>query len=121
MTNDQGTDWVLLCRKAKQGSEEEGMYNDIAMIGHNPYPGKTCYFQNALYNRTDGIHVPHPADDVNSPISPEQSPSLWSGIQGGLGTNAEIADSANGSHNKVIRYHSELFIFALAPDIDTFS
>src|SRR6185436_11789923 len=41
--NDQGTSWVLLCRKAK---EAEGSYNDIAMIGHNPFTGKTCFFQN---------------------------------------------------------------------------
>ena len=88
-TNEQGTDWVLLCRKAKTGADEEGLYEDIAMIGHNPYTGKTCYFQNALYTRTDGLHVPHPADDVNSSVSPQQSPSLWSGIQGGLGTNIQ--------------------------------
>jgi hypothetical protein len=88
-TNEQGTDWIVLCRKSKTGEGQEGQYNDIAMIGHNPYTGKTCYFQNALYSRTDGLHVPHPGDDVNSALSPEQSPSLWSGIQGGLGTNIQ--------------------------------
>ncbi len=87
--NDQGTHWVLLCRKAKS---EEGEYNDVAMIGHNPYTGKTCYFQNALYNRTDGVHVPHPADEKDSPASPQQSNSLWSGIQGGYGSGIQCVD-----------------------------
>ncbi len=80
-TNDQGTSWVLLCRKAKG---ELGQYNDIAMIGSNPYTGRTCFFQNALYNLTDGEHVPHPADKIDSEASPQQSASLWEGIQGGV-------------------------------------
>lgn len=87
--NEQGTHWVLLCRKAK---EEEGSYNDIAMIGHNPFTGRTCFFQNALYSRTDGLHVPHPGDKVESEPSPQQSASLWSGIHGGLGSGIECAE-----------------------------
>ena len=79
--NDRGTHWVLLCRKAQ---EEEGKYNDVAMLGHNPYTGKTCYFQNALYRRTDGLHVPHPGDTVASPESPQQTESLWNGLHGGM-------------------------------------
>ncbi|HTE52968.1 MAG TPA: hypothetical protein VK698_19080 [Kofleriaceae bacterium] len=86
--NSQGTEWVLLCRKAKA---EEGSYNDIAMIGHNPYTGKTCFFQNALYSRTDGLHVPHPGDVTESTDSPQQSASLWSGIHGGLGSGIQCA------------------------------
>ncbi|MBK8239001.1 MAG: hypothetical protein IPK74_26040 [Deltaproteobacteria bacterium] len=87
--NDEGTHWVLLCRKAQ---EEEGKYNDIAMIGHNPYTGKTCFFQNALYSRTDGTAVPHPADRSASDDSPATSPTLWSGIHGGLGSGIQCAD-----------------------------
>jgi hypothetical protein len=86
--NDEGTSWVLLCRKAK---DQEGEYNDIAMIGHNPYTGKTCYFQNALYSKTDGLHVPHPADDKSSERSPQESASLWQGIHGGVGNGIECA------------------------------
>ncbi|MCC6996769.1 MAG: hypothetical protein IT370_19310 [Deltaproteobacteria bacterium] len=86
--NDKGTSWVLLCRKAKS---EEGAYNDIAMIGHNPFTGKTCFFQNALYSRTDGLHVPHPGDKVASEASSQQSESLWEGIHGGLGSGIECA------------------------------
>ncbi|MEM6990918.1 MAG: PPC domain-containing protein, partial [Myxococcota bacterium] len=86
--NDEGTEWVLLCRKAK---EEEGEYNDIAMLGHNPVTGKTCFFQNALYSRTDGTAIPHPGDRRDSETSPETSPTLWSGIHGGLGSGIECA------------------------------
>jgi hypothetical protein len=84
--NDQGTHWVLLCRKSRTN---EGEYNDIAMVGHNPYTGKTCFFQNALYARTDGVRIPHPADEVNSELSPQTSESLWSGLQGGYGSGIE--------------------------------
>ena len=87
--NDQGTHWVLLCRKAQ---EAEGQYNDIAMIGHNPLTGRTCFFQNALYSRTDGLHVPHPGDTVQSEQSPQQSASLWDGIHGGLGSGIQCAE-----------------------------
>ncbi|MEO8553571.1 MAG: hypothetical protein ABI678_26540, partial [Kofleriaceae bacterium] len=79
-TNDQGTHWVLLCRKSKGGLASD-QYNDIAMIGHNPFTGKTCFFQNALYSKTDGGHVPHPADKV-------KSTNLWSGVH--IGTNVGI-------------------------------
>jgi hypothetical protein len=82
-TNDQGTRWVLLCRKSI-GGYASNKYNDIAMIGHNPFTGKTCYFQNALYNKTDGSAIPHPADK-------EKSQNLWSGVHGGLGDGIQCA------------------------------
>jgi len=78
--NDQGSRWVLLCRKSIGGVSSD-KYNDIAMIGHNPFTGKTCFFQNALYSKTDGGHVPHPADK-------EKSTNLWSGVH--IGTNVGI-------------------------------
>ena len=87
--NEQGTHWVLLCRKSLK---EEGIYNDIAMLGHNPYTGKTCFFQNALYRAKDGLHVPHPADDVESERSKQKGTSLWSGIQGGYGSGIECVE-----------------------------
>ena len=87
-SNEDGTHWVLLCRKAQAS---EGAYNDIAMIGHNPYTGKTCFFQNALYQQTDGLHVPHPADKVVSEASPQESASLWEGLHGGLGSGIQCA------------------------------
>jgi len=87
-SNEQGTHWTLLCRKA-QGTE--GVYNDIAMVGTNPFTGKTCFFQNALYSRTDGRHVPHPADKTETATSPQQSASLWEGIHGGLGSGIACA------------------------------
>jgi hypothetical protein len=82
-TNEQGTRWVLLCRKSV-GGYASNKYNDIAMIGHNPFTGKTCFFQNALYSKTDGGHVPHPADK-------QKSQNLWSGVHGGLGSGIECA------------------------------
>ncbi|MEC9073455.1 MAG: hypothetical protein VX938_13775, partial [Myxococcota bacterium] len=85
-TNEQGTEWVLLCRKSL---EAEGEYNDIAMVGTNPYTGITCFFQNGLYVKRDGLHVPHPGDEVDSTASPQQSATLWSGIQGGIGSGIE--------------------------------
>jgi Lamin Tail Domain len=82
-TNALGTRWTMLCRKSIGGFASD-QYNDIAMIGHNPYTGKTCFFQNALYVKTDGGQVPHPADPV-------KSVNLWSGVQGGLGSGIECA------------------------------
>lgn len=55
-TNARGTEWVLLCRKVAASGTA---FRDIAMIGHNPGNGKTCFFQNDLYQ--DKRHVPHPA------------------------------------------------------------
>jgi hypothetical protein len=82
-TNDQGTRWVLLCRKSI-GGLTSNQYNDIAMIGHNPFTGKTCFFQNALYSKTDGAKVPHPADKT-------KSTNLWSGVHGGEGSGIECS------------------------------
>ena len=83
-TNDQGTRWVLLCRKSI-GGYASNKYNDIAMIGHNPFTGKTCFFQNALYQKTDGGKVPHPADK-------DKSTNLWSGVHGGEGSGIQCAN-----------------------------
>ncbi len=82
-TNDQGTRWVLLCRKSI-GGLASSQFNDIAMIGNNPYTGKTCFFQNALYQKKDGANIPHPADV-------EKSTNLWSGVHGGIGSGIECS------------------------------
>jgi hypothetical protein len=81
--NPEGTHWVLLCRKSV-GGLASSKFNDMAMIGHNPLTGKTCFFQNALYSKTDGAHVPHPADK-------DKSATLWDGVHGGLGSGIECA------------------------------
>jgi hypothetical protein len=82
--NEQGTRWVLLCRKSIGGLSSD-QYNDIAMIGHNPFTGRACFFQNALYQKKDGGHVPHPADRA-------KSANLWSGVHGGLGSGIQCAE-----------------------------
>jgi len=82
-TNEQGTRWTLLCRKSI-GGYASNKYNDIAMIGHNPFTGKTCFFQNALYQKTDGGAIPHPADK-------QKSQNLWSGVHGGLGSGIQCS------------------------------
>jgi hypothetical protein len=91
--NEQGTHWVLLCRKSL---EAEGRYEDMAMIGHNPFTGRTCFFQNQLPSgetprpSNNGMAIPHPADKVLSDSSPEQWNDMWMGIQGGIGPEGGI-------------------------------
>jgi hypothetical protein len=80
-TNAQGTRWTLLCRKAI-GGMTSAKFADIAMIGHNPLTGKTCFFQNALHEKIDGSSVPHPADT-------QRSTDLWSGVHGGIGSGMQ--------------------------------
>jgi hypothetical protein len=79
--NEQGTRWTLLCRKSV-GGYASNQYNDIAMIGSNPFTGKTCFFQNALYQKKDGGNIPHPADR-------NKSANLWAGVHGGLGSGIQ--------------------------------
>lgn len=72
--NAQGTHWVLLCRKV--ADDGKGMigsetFNDIAMLGHNPRTGRTCFFQNSIGSGKDGAHVAHPGDV-------EKSTTIWS-------------------------------------------
>jgi hypothetical protein len=72
--NDRGTHWLLLCRKVSddgKGMTKTTVFNDMAMIGHNPQTGRTCFFQNAIGTGRDGAHVPHPADV-------EKSTTVWS-------------------------------------------
>lgn len=81
--NDKGTHWTLLCRSAgkRDGDEKTAdllktkVFNDIAMIGHNPVTGKTCFFQNKIFDGTDGSRVTHPADV-------EKSRHIWDGPKG---------------------------------------
>ncbi len=116
-TNERGTSWVLLCRKAQSAV---GAYNDIAMIGTNPYTGQTCFFQNALYSRTDGLHVPHPADTVNSEASPQTNASLWEGIQGGVARPGGTSNIECGAcHSSDAFIHSPWIDGALDDNGDT--
>lgn len=82
-TNDQGSHWVLLCRKVEDtgvGMTKTKRFNDIAMIGTNPKTGRTCFFQNAENIGNDGAHVVHPADIVQSNhIWPSDPPSYCTG------------------------------------------
>jgi len=69
--NAQGTQWTMMCR----GAGENKRFDDIAMIGHDPKSGKTCFFQNKLYDGTDGARIPHPADV-------EKSRHVWDAPKG---------------------------------------
>ena len=72
--NDKGSHWLLLCRKIADdgnGMTKSKRFNDMAMIGHNPKTGRTCFFQNSIGSGKDGSKVPHPADV-------EKSTSVWS-------------------------------------------
>jgi cytochrome c553 len=72
--NDKGTDWLLLCRKVADngtGMMKTHTFTDMAMIGHNPRTGRTCFFQNSIGSGIDGKHVPHPGDV-------EKSTTIWS-------------------------------------------
>ena len=93
--NEQGTSWVLLCRKSL---EDEGRYNDIAMIGSNPFTGKTCFFQNKLDGRngsytrsSDGTQVVWPGDTVASDASGLGDDMWMTSPQGGAGSGIECA------------------------------
>lgn len=79
--NERGTHWVLLCRSPGESTDSLATrtstktFNDIAMIGHNPKTGKTCFFQNKLHQGKDGAHVTHPADV-------ERSREIWDNPKG---------------------------------------
>ena len=63
--NEKGSHWVLLCRKVADdgnGMTKSKTFTDIAMIGHNPKTGRTCFFQNSIGSGKDGVHVAHPGD-----------------------------------------------------------
>jgi hypothetical protein len=72
--NDKGSHWLLLCRKVADtgdGMTKSKRFNDMAMIGHNPKTGRTCFFQNSIGSGKDGSKVPHPGDI-------EKSTTVWS-------------------------------------------
>lgn len=81
--NEQGTHWTLLCRGAgpRDGASSVDelthtkTFNDISMIGHNPKTGKTCFFQNKVFDGTNGAKIPHPADV-------QKSRDLWDAPKG---------------------------------------
>ena len=88
--NDKGTHWVLLCRAANAPSLD-GMlrtktFRDIAMIGHNPKTGKTCFFQNKIGPANHGESIPHPADV-------DKSKFTWSSPKGYCTTSCHAADA----------------------------
>jgi hypothetical protein len=67
--NEQGTHWILLCRKVEDtgtGMMKSKRFNDIAVIGHNPRSGKACFFQNKENIGNDGSRVVHPGDVARS-------------------------------------------------------
>ena len=115
--NDKGTHWVLLCRKSHNAM---GRFEDMAMIGHNPFTGQTCFFQNQLpfgedpKPSNDGTKIPHPADNVSSEASPQQWGDLWGGIQGGIGPSGGI--QCQGCHSTDPFIHTPWIDGAKNPD-----
>lgn len=100
-TNDLGTHWVLLCRKMLPGQKpEDTTFNDIAMIGHNPKTGKTCFFQNGLYGKTDAARVANPAD-------PRSGETTWSSFE---------VHTCNACHDNDAFAHSPWIDQAMYPD-----
>lgn len=89
--NAQGTHWTILCRAPGESTDSVATrkstktFNDIAMIGHNPRTGKTCFFQNKMHEGKDGAHITHPADL-------ERSREIWDGPKGYCG-NCHSADA----------------------------
>ncbi|MCW5811380.1 MAG: hypothetical protein KIT84_10225 [Labilithrix sp.] len=83
--NARGTHWTLLCRSPGDSTDSLAsrkatkVFNDIAMIGHNPKTGKTCFFQNKLHEGKDGGHVTHPADV-------ERAREIWDNPKGYCGS-----------------------------------
>jgi hypothetical protein len=79
--NEQGSHWVLLCRKVDNSNGESMMktkvFNDIAIIGTNPQTGKTCFFQNKENVGNDGSRVVHPADVARSSAIWPATPSSY--------------------------------------------
>jgi hypothetical protein len=73
--NSKGSHWTLLCRAVAddgKGMMKTKTFNDIAMIGHNPRTGRTCFFQNKIGSGDDGSKVAHPGDV-------DKSSTIWSG------------------------------------------
>lgn len=80
--NEQGSHWVLLCRKVEKTSNNVSMlktkrFNDIAIIGTNPKTGKTCFFQNKEDVGNDGGRVTHPGDVARSGAIWPSTPSSY--------------------------------------------
>ncbi len=78
--NEQGTSWVLLCRKVQDtgvGMMKTKRFNDIAIIGNNPQTGATCFFQNKENVGNDGSKVTHPADVAQSSAIWPATPSSY--------------------------------------------
>lgn len=80
--NEQGSHWVLLCRKVDNTMGEPSMmktktFNDIAIVGTNPKTGKTCFFQNKENIGNDGSRVTHPADVARSSAIWPSTPSSY--------------------------------------------
>jgi hypothetical protein len=80
--NEQGSHWVLLCRKVDNTTGESNMmktktFNDIAIVGTNPRTGKTCFFQNKENIGNDGSKVTHPADVARSSAIWPATPSSY--------------------------------------------
>ncbi len=91
--NSKGTHWVLLCRKVADdgnGMTKSKKFNDMAMMGHNPATGKTCFFQNSIGAGTNGAAVPHPADT-------KLSTTVWSPV---------LQNYCTGCHGKSGFVHS---------------
>src|SRR3569833_1483845 len=113
-TNDQGTHWVLLCRKSIGGLASD-QYNDIAMIGHNPFTGKTCFFQNALYSKTDGglgpgIECNHCHDNdpfIHSPWIDGAKDAQGNPVIPKMGIDPDFAIGANDTPYSIVNLHGQ--------------
>ncbi len=85
--NDQGTRWILLCRAPTHAqTKDTKVFNDIALIGSNPKTGKTCFVQNALFDKIDAAHIPSPAD-------PKLANTMWASFNAGACVECHDSDA----------------------------
>jgi hypothetical protein len=82
--NEQGTRWVLLCRKSIGGLASEPVQRHRDDRAATRSPARPASSRTRCTRRRTAANVPHPADV-------EKSTNLWSGVHGGLGSGIECS------------------------------
>lgn len=73
-----GVQWVYICRHVQPRGSGETTFENVALIGHDPESGATCFFQGPHVSSTDTARIPPPDEPPNAtPDGAPKAADFW--------------------------------------------
>lgn len=74
----EDVDWVYICRRLSERPDDDPVFENVALIGHDRTTGDTCFFQGPDGFPVDTTRIPPPAEHPrDTPAGTPRSDVFW--------------------------------------------